>query len=166
MLYEAAPFLISFVILITAILVFFAVARGRYTQFAGAQVALRIIVAMPLLLSAILLHFLRTNEATAMLPPIFPAGSFPSPAFLVIATGVLEILGAIGLFVPIVRRSAALWIAIMMVMIFPVNIAIAGQTFAGLQMPSVPVRLTMQVIYIWMVLLAGYGLPSMGKRAG
>ncbi len=48
----------------------------------------------------------------------------------------------------------------MMVMVFPVNIAIAGQTFAGLQMPSVPVRLTMQVIYIWMVLLAGYGLPS------
>ncbi len=80
MLYEAAPFLISFVILIAAILVFFAVARGRYSPFAGAQVALRIIVAMPLLLSAIALHFMRTNEATAMLPPIFPDRSFPSPA--------------------------------------------------------------------------------------
>ena len=52
----------------------------------------------------------------------------------------------------------------MMVLIFPVNILVAGQTFAGLQMPSVPVRLTMQVIYIWMVLIAGYGLPGMGKR--
>src|SRR5271170_4049960 len=99
MLYEAAPFLISFVILIAAILIFFAVARGRYTQFAGARVALRIIAAMPLLLSAVLLHFMRTNEATAMLPPIFPAPAFPSPAFLVIATGVLEVLGAAGLFV-------------------------------------------------------------------
>jgi len=31
-------------------------------------------------------------------------------------------------------------------------------------MPSVPVRLAMQVIYIWMVLLAGYGSPSVGGR--
>ena len=76
---------------------------------------------------------MRTNEATAMLPPIFS-----NPAILVIGTGVLEILGAIGLFVPKVRRSAALWIAIMMVLIFPVNVCVAGQTFAGLQMPSVP----------------------------
>lgn len=164
MLYEAAPFLIAFVILIAAILIFFALARGRYTQFGFAQTALRVVVAMPLLLSAILLHFMRTNEATAMMPPIFPATIFPSPATLVVGTGVLEILGAVGLFVPFSRRSAALWITIMMVMIFPVNIAIAGQTFGGLQMPNVPVRLTMQVVYIWMVLLAGYGFPSVGRR--
>ncbi len=152
-------YLESLLVLIVVVALFFALGRGRYAQFGGAQVALRVIVALPLLISAIALHFMRTNEATAMLPPIFPAEIFPSPAFLVIATGVLEILGAIGLFVDKVRRSAALWIAIMMVMIFPVNVFVAGQTFAGLQMPSVPARLTMQVIYIWMVLLAGYGLP-------
>jgi uncharacterized membrane protein len=150
----------SLFVLIAVVMLFFALGRRRYTQFGGAQVALRVIVALPLLISAIALHFMRTNEATAMLPPIFPVGIFPSPAFLVIATGVLEIFGAIGLFVDKVRRSTALWIAIMMVMIFPVNVFVAGQTFAGLQMPSVPVRLTMQVVYIWMVLLAGYGLPG------
>jgi len=154
----------SLFVLIAVVVLFFALGRGIYIQFGGPQIALRVLVALPLLISAIALHFMRTNEATAMLPPIFPAGIFPSPAFLVIATGVLEILGAIGLFVPKIRRNAALWIAIMMVMIFPVNIAIAGQTFAGMQMPTVPVRLTMQVIYIWMVLLAGYGLPSLGNR--
>jgi uncharacterized membrane protein len=164
MLYEAAPFLLSFVILIATILVFFATARGRYTQFGLAQTALRVVAATPLVLSAILLHFMRTNEATAMMPPIFPATIFPSPAALVVGTGVLEILGAIGLFVPFARRSAALWTAIMMVIIFPVNIAITGQTFGGLQMPSVPMRLTMQVIYISMVLLAGYGLPRVGSH--
>jgi uncharacterized membrane protein len=163
-LYEAAPFLISFAILIAAMVAFFAVARGRYTQFGGAQTALRLLAALPLLLSAVLLHFMRTNEATATLPPIFPSPPFPSPGALVISTGVLEILGAMGLFVPKVRRSAALWIAIMMVMIFPVNVLVAGQTYAGLRMPGVPVRLTMQAIYIWMVLLAGYGLPGMGAR--
>ncbi len=148
----------SLLILIAAVVLFFALGRGRYTQLGGAQVALRVIVALPLVISAVALHFMRTNEATAMLPPIFS-----SPGFWVIGTGVLEILGAIGLFVPKVRSSSALWIAIMMIMIFPVNVWVAGQTYAGLQMPSVPVRLTMQVIYIWMVLLAGYGLP--GKRA-
>jgi uncharacterized membrane protein len=155
----------SLLILIAIVVLFFALGRRRYIQFGGAQVALRVLVALPLLISAIALHFMRTNEATAMLPPIFPAGIFPSPAFLVIATGVLEVLGAIGIFVPKVRRSAALWIAIMMVMIFPVNVFVAGQTFAGLQMPTVPVRLTMQLIYIWMVLIAGFGLPRLGNRA-
>ena len=150
-------------VLVLVVVVFFAIGRGRYAPFGSIQTALRVIAAMPLVLSAVLLHFMRTNEATAMLPPIFPP-PFPSPASLVIGTGVLEILGAIGLFVPRVRRSAALWIAILMVLVFPVNVWVAGQTFAGMQMPSVPVRLTMQVIYIWMVLLAGYGLPGNGDR--
>lgn len=152
----------SFLVLIAAIVLFFAVARSGYNQFGGAQVVVRVLAALPLLLSAIVLHFMRVNEATAMLPPIFPVPGLPG--FLVIATGVLEILGAIGLFVPWARRSAALWIAIMMVMIFPVNVFVAGQTFAGLQMPGVPVRLAMQVTYIWIVLLAGYGLPSLAGR--
>ena len=104
--------------------------------------------------TAIYVHFLHTNEATAMLPP-----GFRATGFLVLITGILEILGAIGLFIPLTRRSAALWIAIMMVLIFPVNINIAGQTFFSFSMPSVPVRLVAQIIYIWMVLLAGYGRP-------
>jgi uncharacterized membrane protein len=149
----------SFLVLIVAVVLFFALGRGRYIQFGAAQIALQVVVSLPLLISAVVIHFMRTNEATAMIPPIFP-----NPGILVIATGVLEILGAIGLFIPRVRRSAALWIAIMMVLIFPVNVWVAGQTYAGVQMPSVPVRLTMQVIYIWMVLLAGYGLPGKDNR--
>jgi uncharacterized membrane protein len=145
----------SFLILIAAVILFFALARGHYAQFGAAQAVLRAVVSLPLLISAVVMHFMHTNEATAMIPPILP-----NPYIWVIATGVLEILGAIGFFVPFARRSAALWIVIMMVLIFPVNVFVAGQTYGGLQMPSVPVRLTMQVIYIWMVLFAGYGRPS------
>jgi uncharacterized membrane protein len=151
-------YLASFAILIAAVVLFFAIGRGRYSQFGGGQVALQVLVSLPLLISSIAIHFMRTSEATAMLPPIFA-----TPVFWVIATGVLEILGAIGLFVAKVRRSAALWIAIMMILIFPANVVVAGRTFAGLPMPSVSVRLTIQVIYIWMVLTAGYGWP--GRRA-
>jgi uncharacterized membrane protein len=149
----------SLAILTAAVILFFVIGRGRYAEFGIAQRLLRVIVALPLVLSAIFLHFLHKNEATSMLPPVFPA-----PGFLIIATGVLELLGALGLFVSAARRSAALWLAIMMVLIFPVNVYIAGQTFAGMQMPTVPVRLAMQVIYIWMVLLAGYGLPGRRSR--
>jgi len=162
---EAKIYLVALAVLIATVVAFFAVARGRYTQFGPIQTLLRILVAIPLLTSAIYVHFLNANQATAMLPPAPPV--FPSPLFMVIFTGVLEILGAIGLFVPRTRRSAAIWIAIMMVLIFPVNVFVAGQTFFGMQMPSVPVRLVMQMVYIWMVLLAGYGLPGRGTpKAG
>ncbi len=147
----------SLALLAAAVALFFAIGRGRYAEFGIPQVLLAVVVALPLLGSAILLHFLHKNEGTAMLPPVFPA-----PGFLVVATGVLEIFGAVGLFVSAARRSAALWLAILMVLIFPVNIYVAGQTFLGLRMPSVPVRLVLQVVYIWMILLAGYGIP--GKR--
>jgi uncharacterized membrane protein len=83
---------------------------------------------------------------------------------LVVLTGVLEIAGAIGLFVPRVRRSAALWISIMMVAVFPANIYAAGQVIDGFHFPSVPVRLAMQIVYIVLVLLAGYGLPKPVRR--
>jgi uncharacterized membrane protein len=151
---EATIYLVATGILIATVLSFFVLTRGRYANFGVAQLVLRIVVALPLLASAIYVHFLHTNEATAMLPP-----GFRATGFLVLITGILEILGAIGLFIPLTRRSAALWIAIMMVLIFPVNINIAGQTFFSFSMPSVPVRLVAQIIYIWMVLLAGYGRP-------
>jgi uncharacterized membrane protein len=152
-------YLVSLGILIVAIALFFALARGRYSDFGVVQWLLRILVALPLLLSAVVLHFFKRNEATSMMPPVFPATEF-----LVIFTGVLEILGAIGLFLSRTRRSAALCIAILMVLVFPANIWVAGQTYDGMQMPSVPVRLTMQVVYIWMVLLAGYGLPQLRRK--
>jgi uncharacterized membrane protein len=154
-----------FLVLIAVIVLFFLLARGQYRQFGVLQWILRILAALPLVLSAVFLHFLHTNEATAMLPPIFPSSIFPSPRHLVILTGVLEILGAIGLFIPRVRRSAALWIAIMMVMIFIVNIWVAGQTYLGVQMPTIPVRCAMQVVYVWIVLLAGYGIPKLRNRS-
>jgi uncharacterized membrane protein len=81
-----------------------------------------------------------------------------------VLTGILEIAGALGLFVPRFRRPAAFWIAIMMVAIFPANIYSAGQVLDGFKFPSVPVRLAMQIVYIILVLLAGCGLPKPETR--
>jgi uncharacterized membrane protein len=53
--------------------------------------------------------------------------SFPRPDLLVTATGVLEILGAIGLMLPKVAPYAALGLAFMLVAVFPANIHAARQ---------------------------------------
>jgi uncharacterized membrane protein len=94
----------------------------------------------------------------SIIPPIFPA-----PLFLAVTTGVFEVAGAIGLFIPRFRRPSALSIAIMMVAVLPANIYAAGRTIDGLSMPGIAPRTAMQLIYIVLVLLAGYGIPGRTK---
>jgi uncharacterized membrane protein len=150
---------ISTAALILTILCFFGFARGSYASFGIPQILLRILVALPLLVSGVLLHFFRASLTAGIIPPFLPAR-----LFLALLTGVCEIAGAVGLFVPRFRRPAAFWIAIMMVAIFPANIYSAGQVIDGFKFPSVPVRLSMQIVYIVLVLLAGYGLPKPETR--
>jgi uncharacterized membrane protein len=149
---------VPLVLLALTILAFFALARGGYAEFGVAQVVLRVVVALPLVASGVLLHFFRTSVTASVIPPAFPARPL-----LVVLTGLLEIEGAIGLFVPRFRHSAALCIAILMVCVFPANIYAAGQVVDGIRFPSVPVRLAMQVVYIVLVLMAGFGLPRPDK---
>jgi uncharacterized membrane protein len=149
----------SLSLLIVTILAFFAIARGNYSSFGRPQTLLKTLVALPLLFSGVALHFFRAHLTASIIPPTFPAR-----LFLALFTGICEIAGGLGLFVPRVQRSAALWIAIMMVAIFPANIYSAGQTIDGFRFPSVPVRLAMQLVYIIFVLLAGYGLPTRANR--
>ena len=51
-----------------------------------------------------------------------------------------------------------------MIVSFPANVFAAGQTVGGLHMPSVPVRLAMQVVYVLLLLLAGWGIPRRSRE--
>ena len=144
--------------LVLTIVAFFGIARGRYAVFGIFQFVLRIIAALPLLVSGIFLHFFRASTTASIIPPVFPA-----PLFLAVTTGVFEVAGAIGLFIPRFRRPSALSIAIMMVAVLPANIYAAGRTIDGLSMPGIAPRTAMQLIYIVLVLLAGYGIPGRTK---
>jgi uncharacterized membrane protein len=146
---------VPIVVLVLTIVAFFGIARGKFASFGIPQLLLRILVALPLLVSGVVLHFFRAESVANMIPPIFPARYF-----LAVFTGVLEVAGAIGLFVPRFRRPAALWISLMMVAIIPANVYVAGRTIEGVAMPSVTVRTIAQVVYIVLVLLAGYGIPG------
>ena len=62
-------------------------------------------------------HFISTGFYTAIMPPYFPA-----PLFWVILSGVLEILGGVGLLFRPFWRRAAYGLALLMVAFFPVHI--------------------------------------------
>src|SRR5262245_22186331 len=55
-----------------------------------------------------------------------PSG-FPAPAFLVAATGVLELAGALGLLVPATATAAAYGLAVLLIAMFPANVWAARQ---------------------------------------
>ena len=61
-------------------------------------------------------HFMVTEPMAQMVPPPFP------PVATVLATGVLEILGAIGLLVPRTSTLAAWCLLALLVAMFPANI--------------------------------------------
>ena len=53
------------------------------------------------------------------------------------------------------------WVfALLMIAVFPANVYAANKYVGGLHMPGVPVRLAMQVVYILLLLMAGWGVPG------
>jgi uncharacterized membrane protein len=61
-------------------------------------------------------HFFLTARMAEMVPPPFP------PTATVLVTGVLEILGAVGLLVPRTSRTAAWCLLAFLLAVFPANV--------------------------------------------
>ncbi len=135
---------------------FFAARRFRAVPPRVAT-ALRVVAAAPLLASGAL-HLIRPQVFVPLLPP-----PLPPAAWIIVATGIPELLGAVGLLLPRRRRAASVSLALLMIAIFPANIHIAGRTVSGLRMPGVPVRTGMQAAYMVLLLIAGWGLPARAK---
>ncbi len=147
-------YFVPMTVLVLTFVGFVALNRGHHRQSGVLQAVLRMLAALPLLFSGVVLHFFRTADAASIVPP-----GFPAPTALVYLTGVLEVAGAIGLFVPRFRKMAGLCIVLLMIAVFPANIYAAGKIIGGVQMPGIVVRTVMQVVYILLVLVAGYGVP-------
>jgi uncharacterized membrane protein len=148
-----APYYITTAILVITVAAFFLWARRGLAGFGWPQWVLLVVVALPLLASGPM-HFARTALYASVIPPFFPY----RPQ-LVLLTGVLELAGAVGLFLPFFRRASAACLAVLMIAIFPANVYAANQTIGGLHLPGVPIRTVMQVIYILLILIAGWGFP-------
>lgn len=96
-------------------------------------------------------HFLqpRRDGLIAIVPP-----RVPRPGAVVTATGVLEILGAVGLLIPNtalpgIRTAAAVCLAVLMIAMFPANArAATGQRHpAAPHTPLVP-RALLQIVFV------------------
>jgi uncharacterized membrane protein len=151
---------VTTVILILTVAAYFVWGRKGLSSFGWLQWVLRVVVALPLLLSGIV-HFTRTAFYAGIVPP-----SFPIRPQLVLLTGAMELAGALGLLLPAFTRAASLCLALLMIAIFPANVYAANQTVGGMHMPGVPVRTAMQVVYIVLLLMAGWGVHRQGHGYG
>jgi uncharacterized membrane protein len=109
------------------------------------RAAMRVgLAAMFLLTASAHFNHLR-GDLVAMVPPWMP-----QPELMVTLTGVCEILGAVGLFIPRIRRVAAWCLIVMLVALLPANIHAAQ---AGLMLNGAPVtplvpRVLLQAVFI------------------
>jgi len=139
------------------LLVFFFLVRRGLVQFGVGQVVLRVVLAVALAGMA-LVHFTQHEELARMIPP-----AFPEPTALVIGTGVLELVAAVGLLVPRTAPAAGLGFSFLLIAMFPANVYAAGEVIGGWRMPGVLLRTLLQMVLIALALIAGWGVPRSAR---
>ncbi len=100
------------------------------------------------------LHILAAQKFLPIMPPMIPF-----PREVVIATGVAEILGGIGILLPPFRKAAAIGLALYAIGVYPANVY---QAFWHVPVPPLPEswwyngpRLVLQPVFVWWALFAG-----------
>jgi uncharacterized membrane protein len=63
-------------------------------------------------------------------------GIFPAPEIIVSITGVLEVMGAVGLPIPSTARAAAVGLAVLLIAMFPANLRAAREKLTILGRPA------------------------------
>jgi uncharacterized membrane protein len=87
----------------------------------------------------------RRVDLIQMVPAVFPR-----PNLLVTLTGICELMGAIGLFVPRTARIAAIGLVLLLLAIFPANVRAARQgiAIAGRPATPLPLRTAIQIVFL------------------
>src|SRR6201987_5767889 len=93
-----------------------------------------------------LAHFVQPLRSglIAIVPPRLPA-----PGLLVTITGLLELLGAIGLLIPETRVAAAICLLVLMLAMFPANVYAARMPDPPKSMTTqLPLRIAIEVVFL------------------
>ena len=110
-------------------------------------------------------HFIMPNEMAQMLPP-----SIPRRVDIISLTGILEILGAIGILIPKMISLASIALILFLIGVLPANIyaAIMSVKFGGHQFGPIYllVRIPFQVFLIWWAYYFGIRTRSIKNRGG
>lgn len=140
--------MIPFYIMLAAILLARGIGAFAWPALDSWTVATRCGLAIMFIFTGIA-HFNQTrDDLVQMVPP-----GLSSPALLVTLTGIAEILGAVGLLIPVTARYSALALVVLLVALFPANIHAAriDHTIGGRPHTPMIIRAPLQVL--WIVLL-------------
>ncbi len=137
--------MLPFIILLGATLLFRALGALGVSPFMTWHAASSWGLAVMLLFTASA-HFTTMREDLVRMVP----RQIPFPRQIVLITGILEILGAIGLLIPLTHTAAGICLAILFVAMVPANINAAQKSvmLRGRPATSLWLRIPMQVIFI------------------
>lgn len=144
--------MVPFYVLVGAFLLFKILGLIGLSYFEGWHSSLQGAVAVMLLLTASAHWGAKRPDLIRMVPPIFP-----KPGWIVTATGLLEIAGAIGILFPATSKAASIGLAVLLVAMFPANVRAAREslTIGGRPVPKLLLRTGLQFVFLAAVLLAG-----------
>ncbi len=100
-------------------------------------------------------HFVNPlrRDLIAIVPPRLPAAGL-----LVTVTGVLELLGAVGLLHPPTRPAAAISLGLLMLAMFPANVYASRMPSPPKSMTTqLPLRTVEQIVFVGAALVVGLG---------
>ena len=111
----------------------------------GWWTALRIALAVMFLLTASAHWGKRRDDLIRMVPT-----AVPRPGILVTATGICEILGAVGLLISRAAPIAALGLTLLLIAVFPANVRAAREAISigGRPATRLPARAIIQIVFL------------------
>jgi uncharacterized membrane protein len=85
------------------------------------------------------------DDLVRMMPP-----GVPYPEQVVFVTGILEILGAVGLLLPFTYRAAGIALSLFLIAVFPANVyaAMHGVTIQGQTATPIGIRFLIQLVFL------------------
>jgi uncharacterized membrane protein len=136
---------IPFLVLLITTLVLRAVGAAGVGPLDSWTMALRCGLAAMFLLTASAHWGKRKPDLIRMVP-----AAFPQPDLIITITGVLELLGAVGLLLPRTAGAASVCLAALLVAMFPANIRAARHnlTIGGKTATGLPLRTLLQIVFI------------------
>lgn len=147
--YRVAPLLL----LVAALLVLRSAGALGFTPLADWQTAARYALAIMFAFTAAA-HFGHRKESLVRMVPSW----MPSPRRVIAGTGVLELLGALGLLLTLTAPLAGICVAVLLVAMFPANVKAAREQVMLDGKPPTPLwfRTLVQIVFaaalLWAVL--------------
>jgi uncharacterized membrane protein len=141
------------IVLVISVVLFWLAGRAGIAVLQDPSFVLRAALGLMFLFTASAHWGKRRPDLIRMVPRLFP-----HPDVLVTVTGILEILGAIGLFVPQTALAACIGLALLLLALFPANIRAARQnlTIGGQRVLSWPIRGAIQVVFLATLIAAAW----------